>query len=62
IRGIRLRQTGALFLVLVGARNPAVPGYGTLDLSEEGAVRHDGVEIADLNELVRACLAFPRSS
>jgi 3-oxoacyl-[acyl-carrier-protein] synthase II len=34
----------------------------TLDLSGGGAVRHDGIQIADLNELVRACLAFPRPS
>jgi 3-oxoacyl-[acyl-carrier-protein] synthase II len=60
--GTRLRHTGALFLVLESARIPAVPGYGTLDLSEEGAVRHEGIEIAGLNELVRACLAFPRPS
>jgi 3-oxoacyl-[acyl-carrier-protein] synthase II len=59
-REIRLRHTGALFLVLESARIAAVPGsgYGTLDLSEEGAVRHEGIEIAGPNELVRACLAF----
>lgn len=61
-RGIRLRHTGALFLVLESARTPDVPGYGTLDLSEEGAVRHNGIVIPGLNELVRACLAFRRPS
>jgi len=61
-RGIRLRHSGALFLVLESARIPAGPGYGTLDLSEEGAVRHEGIEVAGLNTLVRACLAHPRSS
>jgi 3-oxoacyl-[acyl-carrier-protein] synthase II len=58
--GIRLRHTGALFLVLESARDSAAGGYGTLDLSEGGAVRRDGIEAAGLNELVRACLAIPR--
>ncbi len=57
LRGIRLRHAGALFLVLESARASVVPGYGTLDLSPEGAVRHEGIEIADLNGLVHACLA-----
>jgi 3-oxoacyl-[acyl-carrier-protein] synthase II len=59
---IRSPFAGGLFMVLENARDAAASGYGTLDLSEAGAVRHDGVEIADLNELVRACLAFPRCS
>ena len=62
IPGIRPPFTGGLFMVLESARDAAASGYGTLDLSGGGAVRHDGVEIADLNELVRACLAFPRPS
>jgi hypothetical protein len=60
IPGIRPPCSGGLFLVLENARDPAAGGYGTLDLSEGGAVRHDGVEIADLNELVRSCIGFPR--
>jgi 3-oxoacyl-[acyl-carrier-protein] synthase II len=60
IPGIRPPCAGGLFLVLENARDPAAGGYGTLDLSEGGAVRHDGVEIADLNELVRSCIGFPR--
>ena len=60
--GIRPPYAGGLFMVLESARDAAASGYGTLDLSGGGAVRHDGVEIADLNELVRACLAFPRPS
>ena len=56
--GVRLRHTGALFLVLESARAPDVPGYGTLDLSREGAVLHEGIEIAGMNGLVRACIAF----
>jgi 3-oxoacyl-[acyl-carrier-protein] synthase II len=57
--GIRLRHAGCAFLVLENSRSPAVPGYGSIDLSEEGAVRHNGIAIADLNALVRACLSFP---
>ena len=60
--GIRTPLAGGLFMVLTNARGPSAPGYGTLDLSEGGAVRHDGIEISDLNELVRACIAFPRPS
>jgi 3-oxoacyl-[acyl-carrier-protein] synthase II len=59
IPGIRPPYTGGLFMVLEKDRESAATGYGTLDLSERGAVRHDGTEIAGLNELVRACLAFP---
>ena len=55
--GILLPHAGGLFMVLTNARGAAAHGYGTLDLSEGGAVRHDGVEIADLIGLVRACLA-----
>lgn len=62
IPGIRPPWTGGLFMVLENARASTENSYGTLDLSDEGAVRHDGVEIADLNELVRACLAVPRPS
>jgi 3-oxoacyl-[acyl-carrier-protein] synthase II len=60
--GIRPPYTGGLFMVLENGRDAAASGYGTLDLSDGGAVRHEGVEIADLNGLVRACLAFPRPS
>jgi len=60
--GIRPSYAGGLFMVLMNAGDSAASGYGTLDLSEGGALRHERVEIADLNELVRACLAFPRSS
>jgi 3-oxoacyl-[acyl-carrier-protein] synthase II len=56
--GIRPQYTGGLFMVLTNARDSAASGYGTLDLSEGGAVRHDGIGIADLNGLVLACLAF----
>ena len=59
IPGILPPYAGALFMVLENARDTAASGYGTLDLSEGGAVRHDGIEIAGLNELVRACLARP---
>ena len=59
IPGIRPPRAGGLFMVLESAGVSAASGYGTLDLAEGGAVRHDGVGIADLNELVRACLAFP---
>jgi 3-oxoacyl-[acyl-carrier-protein] synthase II len=60
--GIRTPHAGGLFLVLKNARVPSASGYGALDLSEGGAVRHDGVGIADLVELVRACLSFPGTS
>jgi 3-oxoacyl-[acyl-carrier-protein] synthase II len=60
--GILPPFAGGLFMVLTDARDAAASGYGTLDLSGEGAVRHDGVKVADLNELVRACIAFPRPS
>ncbi len=56
--GIRLPYAGGLFMVLENARDAAASGYGSLDLSGGGAVLHEGVEIADLNELVRACIAF----
>lgn len=59
IPGIRTPYAGGIFMVLENARDSAAGGYGTLDLSEGGAVRHDGIGIADLNELVRACLARP---
>jgi len=62
IPGILPPHTGGLFMVLENARVPSAPGYGTLNLSDGGAVRHDGIEIAGLNELVRACIAFPRPS
>lgn len=60
--GIRLPWAGALFMVLEKDRDPAAGGYGALDLGEGGAVRHEGIGIADLNGLVRACLAFPGPS
>ena len=60
--GIRTPHAGGLFLVLENARVPSASGYGALDLSEGGAVRHEGVGIADLVELVRACLSFPGTS
>ena len=59
--GVPPPYAGGLFMVLGNARDAAAGGYGTLELSGRGAVRHNGVEIADLNELVRACLAFPGS-
>jgi 3-oxoacyl-[acyl-carrier-protein] synthase II len=62
IPGIRPPYAGGLFMVLTNARDSAASGYGALELSEGGAVRHEGIEIAGLNELVRACLAFPRPS
>ena len=62
IPGIRPPHAGGLFMVLEDARDSTASGYGALDLSEGGAVRHEGIEIADLNELVRACLAYPRPS
>jgi 3-oxoacyl-[acyl-carrier-protein] synthase II len=62
IPGIRTPHAGGLFLVLENARDPSASGYGALDLSEGGAVRHEGIEVDDLNELIRACLAFPRPS
>ena len=51
---------GGLFMVLENARDSGAGGFGRLDLSEGGAVRHEGIGVADLNGLVRACLAFPR--
>ena len=60
--GIRPPYAGGLFMVLENGRGAAASGYGTLDLSDGGAVRHDGVGIADLVELVRACLSFPGPS
>ena len=62
IPGIRPPCAGGLFMVLENARDSVASGYGTLDLSEGGAVRHDGIGVPGLNELVRACLAFPRPS
>lgn len=62
IPGIPLPCAGGLFMVLENAGESPAGGYGTLDLSDGGAVRHDGIEIADLNELVRACIAYPRPS
>jgi 3-oxoacyl-[acyl-carrier-protein] synthase II len=56
--GIAPSHAGGLFMVLESARDCAAGGYGTLDLSEAGDVRHEGIAIADLNDLVRACLAF----
>jgi 3-oxoacyl-[acyl-carrier-protein] synthase II len=58
IPGILPPLAGGLFMVLENARDSAAGGYGTLDLSEGGAVRHNGIAISGLNELVRACLAF----
>ncbi|HSQ15825.1 MAG TPA: beta-ketoacyl synthase N-terminal-like domain-containing protein [Candidatus Binatia bacterium] len=58
IPGIRPPWTGGLFMVLESAPDAAATGYGTLDLSDGGAVRHNGTGVADLNALVRACLAF----
>ena len=62
IPGIRPAWTGGLFMVLENAPDAAATGYGTLDLSDEGAVRHNGIGVAGLNGLVRACLAFRRPS
>jgi len=56
--GILSPYAGALFMVLEIARDSAAGGYGTLDLSEGGAVRHGGIEITGLDEVVRACLSF----
>jgi 3-oxoacyl-[acyl-carrier-protein] synthase II len=58
IPGIRPPWTGGLFMVLENAPVAAATGYGTLDLSDGGAVRHNGTGVAGLNALVRACLAF----
>lgn len=58
IPGIRPPYAGGLFMVLENARDSTEGGYGTLDLSGAGAVRHEGVEVAGLNGLVRACLSF----
>jgi 3-oxoacyl-[acyl-carrier-protein] synthase II len=58
IPGIRPLYSGGLFLVLEKARGSDAIGYGTLDLGDGGAVRHEGIGIADLNALVRTCLAF----
>jgi 3-oxoacyl-[acyl-carrier-protein] synthase II len=59
IPGTRPPWTGGLFMVLVNPRDSIANGYGTLDLSDEGAVvRHNGIGIAGLSELVRACLSF----
>ena len=58
IPGIRPPWTGGLFMVLENALDSTAIGYGTLDLSDGGAVRHNGIVVADLNALVRACLAF----
>lgn len=57
IPGIHPPYAGGLFMVLENALYSAASGYGTLDLSDGGAVRHDGIEITGLNELVRACIA-----
>ena len=57
VPGIRPPYVGGLFMVLENARGTAASVYGTLDLSERGAVRHEGIEIAGLDGLVRACLA-----
>ncbi|MGZ8463335.1 MAG: beta-ketoacyl synthase N-terminal-like domain-containing protein [Candidatus Deferrimicrobiaceae bacterium] len=54
--GIVPAVPGALFMVLKDARVEPTPGYGTLDRSDQGAVRRNGIVMADLTELVRACL------
>jgi 3-oxoacyl-[acyl-carrier-protein] synthase II len=54
--GIVPAVPGALFMVLEDVRKRPAPGFGTLDRSDGGAVRRDGVEMTDLTELVRACL------
>jgi 3-oxoacyl-[acyl-carrier-protein] synthase II len=58
IPGISPPWTGGLFMVLENARDSIANGYGTLDLSDGGAVLHNGIGVPGLNELVRACLAF----
>jgi len=62
IQGIRPQHAGGVFMVLVNARDSAGSGYGTVDLSDGGAVRHEGIGIAGMNGLVRACIAFRRPS
>jgi 3-oxoacyl-[acyl-carrier-protein] synthase II len=47
---------GAMFLLLSGGGNPEGRGFGTLDLPEEETLRHDGVPMAGLPELVQSCL------
>lgn len=59
---VRPPYAGGLFLVLSIAPDSGASGYGTLDLADGGAVRHHGIEVADMNKLVRACLAFPGPS
>ncbi|MGZ8449717.1 MAG: beta-ketoacyl synthase N-terminal-like domain-containing protein, partial [Candidatus Deferrimicrobiaceae bacterium] len=54
--GIAPAVPGALFMVLKDARVEPASGYGTLDRSDQGAVRRNGIAMADLTELVRACL------
>jgi 3-oxoacyl-[acyl-carrier-protein] synthase II len=49
-------SAGALFLALASGRNPAGSGFGTVDLTNEGNLRHDGIPVAGLAELVRSCL------
>ena len=56
VPGIPTPHAGGLFLVLENARSSTAPGYGSLDLSPDGAVRHDGVAIDCLDELIRACI------
>lgn len=48
--------TGALFMVLSGKTNDASPGYGTLTLTKNGSILHNGLETASIFELAKTCL------
>ena len=56
LREIAPMLAGALFMVLKRGGGDAAPGYGTLDLSDQGVVRRNGSVATGLPELVRACL------
>jgi hypothetical protein len=45
-----------MFLLLSGGGNPEGRGFGTLDLPDGETLRHDGVPMAGLPELVQSCL------
>ena len=49
-------KPGAVFLVLYPTSFETVTDYGTESLADDGSLKHDGIDIVSLNELVQTAL------
>ena len=54
--GISAPLPGAVFMVLDNSRQRTEQEYGSLELAEDGAIRHNGCVVGSFVDLVKACL------